>query len=64
MRRLLLFACLLLVGCGTRAARVTIPANCMKVRITDFTKPCPTLPDGDLMCDGVRVHLNCVAVRK
>lgn len=67
--RCFLCLCLLLTGCGGRAAHakpnlVMIPMNCMKVKITDFTKPCLTLKDGDLMCDGVRVHVSCVAVIK
>lgn len=67
MRCLLCF-CLLLTGCGGRAARsnpnvVMIPMNCMKVRIADFGKPCATLADGDLLCDSVRVHVSCVGVK-
>lgn len=50
----------MLVGCQHRTARAPIPHNCMSVKITDFTKPCTTLKDGSLMCDGVRVHVNCI----
>lgn len=57
-----LIACLLLTGCATKHA-YQIPKDCMKVRITDFTQPCETLPDGNLMCDRVRVHINCTQAK-
>lgn len=59
----LLFPLLLLCGCVTRAATVVIPKNCVRVRITDFTKPCQPLPNGDAMCDRVRIHPTCTAVK-
>jgi hypothetical protein len=57
---------ILAAACARRPAQAKfeIPAACIKVRITDFTKPCKTLAEGgELLCDGVRVHVNCVAVR-
>lgn len=64
MKLLVLVACLVLCGCAAKHALGTpIPAHCMTVQIKDFTKPCQTLKDGDLMCNGVRVHVECVAVR-
>lgn len=69
MRLALLSACLLFTGCGGRAARakpnlVTIPIHCIKVTIKDFTKPCRNLAGGDLMCDQVKVHVQCTAVTR
>lgn len=58
---LILAVCLVCGGCEKRPARVAIPASCMKVKITDFTQPCDVLKDGNLMCDRVRVHVNCIA---
>jgi hypothetical protein len=65
MRLLRLFALLFLPAIITNCASKTVirsgvPSNCMRVQLKDFTKPCKTLPNGDLLCDGVRVHVVCV----
>lgn len=60
----ILAACLLLTGCAAKHAQtVPIPLNCAKVRITDFTKPCESINDHEMMCDRVRVHIACVGVK-
>lgn len=63
MKWLWLVLILALAGCSNRPAVARIPSDCVKVRITDFTKPCTQLKDGDLMCDAVKVHVNCVSAK-
>lgn len=63
MKRGVLMICLFLCGCAKRPVKTRIPNNCYKVQITDFTQPCDSLKNGDLMCDRVRVHVNCVSVK-
>lgn len=65
MKLLCLAMCLLLCSCSAKhASKVLIPANCMHVTIKDFTKPCELQEGGSLLCNGVRVRANCVAVAK
>lgn len=60
MKLSVLLACLTLVGCARRAARIEIPATCMHIDVRDFRKPCLQLKSGDLICDDVLVHVNCI----
>jgi len=63
--RLLLPALLALCGCaGKQPARIVIPQQCSRVKITDFHKPCVGQPDGSLLCDHVSVHADCIATKK
>lgn len=63
MRLWPIFALCLLCGCAKKPARVSIPARCIQIKVTDFTQPCETLANGDLMCNRVRVHAKCVGVK-
>lgn len=64
-KNLSLIACLLMCSCAAKhSAKVIIPANCIHVTITDFTKPCFTRPDGTLRCDGVVIRPTCSQVAK
>jgi hypothetical protein len=57
---------LLVSGCMRAKPYVnsyTIPADCMKVTIKDFTKACQPLKNGDLTCDGVHVRVNCRGIK-
>jgi hypothetical protein len=52
---------MLLSGCvHPHAFRITIPAQCVKVNITNFTQPCVELPDHRYVCNGVVITANCV----
>lgn len=59
---------LLLLGCCScgvkRVSKVVIPPSCAHIKVTDFTKPCETQPDGSLICDRVHVSVSCTAVMK
>jgi len=49
------------VGCVTpKRASLVVPARCIKAE--SFTRPCTTLPDGRLLCDGVVARATCVRV--
>ena len=63
MKRGLLLSCLMLCGCaGRQAARVVIPSHCMRITVTSFTKPCEDTKDGSMICDRVKVKVNCTAI--
>ncbi|MBS1852160.1 MAG: hypothetical protein JST79_14720 [Acidobacteria bacterium] len=54
---------MLLPGClQPHAFRILIPAQCVKVNITNFTQPCAQLPDQRYVCNGVVITANCVKV--
>ena len=60
-----LLAVLLLASCATKhQARVEIPANCVKIEVTSFRKPCVERADGTYVCDEVVIRANCVRAVK
>lgn len=64
MKRILV-ACLLLSGCAAKhAPKVVIPLNCLKIQVTDFSKPCEEIDSSHVRCDGVIVHIFCTATKK
>jgi len=61
--------CLLLfllcsTGCvASKRAYLVIPVCCSRVNSESFTRPCASRTGGELVCDGVVVTPNCVALR-
>lgn len=55
----------LFAGCSAQhVVRTVVPAGCQVATIKSFTKPCQDTKDGYMMCDRVRVKVNCVAARR
>src|SRR5882724_12635688 len=63
-RRCLLLFLLCSTGCvASKRAYLVIPVCCSRVNSESFTRPCASRTGGELVCDGVVVTPNCVALR-
>jgi hypothetical protein len=62
----LLLLCGVLMSCATTPKRfhVLVPAKCVQISVTSFTRPCIQRSDGKLVCDGVVISASCVQVAR